>query len=117
MLAVVLVCVIIYLIYRYDFFAPVRSSHFLRVRVTNDIDYDTAFAECYRRFLDRCSLLSVETIQAGMMTELRYGVRLRETSKPGEFVAAIQQINGNNRVLLTSASPEKVTEGNDDDDD
>jgi hypothetical protein len=48
----------------------------------------------------------VESIQAGMMTELRYGVRLKESSSPGALVAAIQQINGNNRVLLTTASPD-----------
>jgi hypothetical protein len=44
----------------------------------------------------------VEAIQAGMVTELRYNVSLRPHHKPGEFVSAIQQINGNNRVLLTS---------------
>ena len=38
-----------------------------------------------------------------MMTELRYLVHLKNMSKPGEFVAAIQQLNGNNRVMLTSA--------------
>lgn len=105
-LTVILVCVLIYLITRYDLFAPVRASHYLRVRVTNDIDYDHAFNACYAEHTDRCDLLSVETIQAGMMTELRYGVRLRAGATPGALVSALQQINGNNRVLLTTASPD-----------
>jgi len=42
-----------------------------------------------------------------MMTELRYLVHLKDTSKPGEFVAALQQLNGNNRVLMTSTAPSR----------
>ena len=45
------------------------------------------------------------SIQAGMMTELRFDVSLKDATKPGAFVAALQQLNGNNRVLLTSAAP------------
>ncbi|RYD63218.1 MAG: hypothetical protein EOP84_33845 [Verrucomicrobiaceae bacterium] len=91
-----------------DVFAPARASHRLRVRVTNDIDYDEAFRGCFERYLHEHDLISVESIQAGMMTELRYNVTLRNTGKPGEFVAALQQLNGNNRVLLTSTSPNRA---------
>ena len=99
----VLVCAIIYLFSKGDAFAPLRASHRLRVRVTNDIDHDVVFRECFATFLHDSELISVESIQAGMMTELRYLVHLKDVSKPGEFVAAVQQLNGNNRVLLTSA--------------
>jgi hypothetical protein len=42
-----------------------------------------------------------------MMTELRYLVHLKDSTKTGEFVAALQQLNGNNRVLLTTTSPSR----------
>jgi hypothetical protein len=80
----------------------------LRVRVTNDVDHDTAFRACFSEFLHDFDLVSVESIQAGMMTELRYNVHLKQVDKPGEFVAAIQQVNGNNRVLLTSTAPNRA---------
>jgi hypothetical protein len=73
--------------------------------VTNDIDYDVEFRECFAQFLTKWDLISVESIQAGMMTELRFDVSLKDADKPGAFVAALQQLNGNNRVLLTSAAP------------
>jgi uncharacterized membrane protein YhiD involved in acid resistance len=101
----IVVCAVIYLFSRSDAFAPTRASHRLRVRVTNDVDHDIAFRECFQRYLQDFDLISVESIQAGMMTELRYLVHLKDTSKPGEFVAAIQQLNGNNRVLMTSTTP------------
>ncbi|MEQ1850510.1 MAG: DUF4956 domain-containing protein [Chthoniobacteraceae bacterium] len=104
----VVICAIIGIFSRGDWFAPNRASHYLRVRVTNDIDYDVAFAEVFGRFVERHDLVSVESIQAGMMTELRYNISLRPGCRAGEFVSAIQQINGNNRVLLTSAAPNRT---------
>jgi hypothetical protein len=98
----ILICAIIYVFSQMDIFAPSRASHRLRIRVTNDIDYDVAFRECFNNYLEHFDLISVESIQAGMMTELRYNVHLKNTGKPGEFVAALQQLNGNNRVLMTS---------------
>lgn len=86
---------------RFDLFAPERPSHRLRVRVTNDIDYDAAFAEPFATLLDHHTLLSVESVQAGMMTELTYAVRLAEGVSEGTLVAELQQRNGNNRILLT----------------
>lgn len=100
----IIMCAIVYIFSKMDAFSPTRASHRLRVRVTNDVDHDIAFKECFERYLQDYDLISVESIQAGMMTELRYTVHLKETSKPGEFVAAIQQLNGNNRVMLTSTS-------------
>ena len=104
----IIICAIIYVFSQADIFAPARASHRLRVRVTNDIDHDMVFRETFAKFLHDFDLLSVESIQAGMMTELRYNVHLKDTKKPGEFVAAIQQLNGNNRVMLTSTAPNRV---------
>ena len=101
----IVICALIYLFSQADAFAPTRASHRLRIRVTNDVDHDVVFRDCFAQYLHDHDLISVESIQAGMMTELRYLVHLKDTSKPGEFVAAIQQLNGNNRVLLTSTTP------------
>jgi hypothetical protein len=106
--ATLVICAIVLLFSRRDWFAPNRATHYLRVRVTNDINYDTAFGGAFAKFVERHDLVSVESIQAGMMTELRYTVSLRPGVGAGEFVAAIQQINGNNRVLLTSTPPNRT---------
>ena len=99
---------IIYAFSSANWFAPNRATHNLRVRVTNDINYDFAFKETFTKFLLMFDLLSVESIQAGMMTELRYTIILKPEFSPSELVSAIQQINGNNRVYLTSTSPNRT---------
>jgi hypothetical protein len=102
---VIIICAIIWVVADVDAFSPTRASHRLRIRVTNEVDHDVAFKDCFSRYLLDHELVSVESIQAGMMTELRYLVHLRDSAKTGEFVAALQQLNGNNRVLLTTARP------------
>ncbi len=104
----IFICAIIWWFSRRNWFAPTRASHYLRIRVTNDINYDEAFEETFGKFLERHDLISVESIQAGMMTELRYNICLRAGHKAGELVSAIQHINGNNRVLLTSTAPNRT---------
>jgi hypothetical protein len=108
MATTIVICAIIYFFSRGDWFAPNRASHYLRIRVTNDINYDVAFTQTFDNFLTQHDLISVESIQAGMMTELRYNISLKPEHSSGEFVKAIQQINGNNRVMLTSTAPNRT---------
>lgn len=103
---VIVICAIIYIFSRADLFAPHRVSHLLRMRVNNDIDYDTAFIPCFEKQLARWDLISVESVQAGLMTELRFNVTLKNPKKPAAFVSELQLLNGNNRIMLTSAGPE-----------
>lgn len=92
----------VYMMAKGDLFAPKRVSHNLRIRVTNDINYDEAFAPIFAQFADEADLRSVESAQAGMMTELRYGVTLKESTDVADFMEKIQVACGNNRVLLTT---------------
>jgi hypothetical protein len=77
----------------------------LRVRINNDINYTTGFAPVFEKFLLNHELTTVETVQAGMMTELLYEVTLKDSATLNEFVGALQLANGNNRIILT-----KITE-------
>jgi hypothetical protein len=98
----VIVTLAIYLISKKDAFAPKRASHQLRIRVNNDIDYSIAFEEIFKDHTAAIELISVESVQAGMMSELRYGLILKERVKISDFMEKIQIACGNNRAILTS---------------
>lgn len=100
-ITVPLVCAIIWAISARDLFVAQRSSHLLRIRVNNDCNYDQAFAEVFARYLSEHELTSVETIQAGMMTEVAYEITLRDVRQLNGFVTSLQMVNGNNRVIVT----------------
>ncbi|MFC7336637.1 DUF4956 domain-containing protein [Haloferula chungangensis] len=87
---------------RMNAFAPQSLSHQLRIRVANDINYDVVFLPIFEEFTETAELSSVETVQAGMMTELTYGVRLKEGAELHAFVERLQLANGNDRILVTT---------------
>lgn len=101
-----LIAIAISIVFQLNLFAPDQPSHNLRIRVTPDIDYEKSFVEPFEQYLDRVSLLAVESVQAGLMTELRYAVRLKKGTSTHDLVNAVQQRNGNNRVILRTASPD-----------
>ncbi len=98
-----IMCALILMISRRDAFAPRRLSHYLRIRVSNELNYDTAFRPAFDEFLSYRLLNSVETTQAGTMTELRFDITLLDPTQVGAFVNRLQQINGNHRILITSS--------------
>ena len=92
----------IYILSKKEAFAPKRASHQLRIRVNNDIQYDEAFSPIFEEYADQTELISVESIQAGMMTELRWGILLKPGKKVSDFMEKLQVASGNNRVILNS---------------
>lgn len=104
LITVPLVCVVIYLLGKITIFGSKRGSHVLRIRVGNDLNYDQAFAEPFQRFLVSHELVSAETIQAGMMTELVYDITLNDLAQLNALTNDLQIANGNNRVLITKAN-------------
>ena len=109
-ITVPLVCAIVFALSRADLFSSLKGSHQLRVRVGTDVDYDQAFVAAFAQHLSHHALKSVETVQAGLTTELRYEVTLKDGASVGEFVRALQAANGNNRVLLTCVGEQSVVE-------
>ena len=100
------VVMIAYYLTKSGAFAPKRASHQMRVRVNNDIDWDVAFEPVFDEFLDAVELISVETVQAAMMTELRYGLVLKPDKRTADFMEKMQVATGNNRILIASTRRE-----------
>ena len=98
----VIVGLAILFISKRDAFAPNRASHQLRIRVNNDVDFSKAFNDIFSKFTDATEMISVESVQAGMMSELRYGLVLKDGVQVSDFMEEIQIACGNNRAILTS---------------
>jgi len=101
-----IVGVAIYVLTQTNAFAARRASHLLTMRMTNDLDFEERMAPIFERFAERAQLLQVSTVQAGMMTELRYGLQLKEEAKTPELLEALQMATGNNRVVLAPTEQE-----------
>lgn len=102
LVTILVVAAAIYVMSARGAFAPKQASHQLRIRINNDIEYDEVFDPIFKEFADHTDLMSVESIQAGMMTELRYGILIKSGKRLSDFMEKLQIASGNNRVILTS---------------
>lgn len=96
----------IYLLTKTDAFAPRRASHMMTLRMTSDMDFEQLLRPVFDEFTDRVQLVSVSSAQAGMMTELRYGMQLKVGVSTARLLEALHLVCGNNRVVLTPTGNE-----------
>ena len=64
----------------------------------------TAFQECFYRFMEDHSLLSMESIRGGTLLELTYAVKLKKGTDQTALLAALREINGNHKVALLTGT-------------
>lgn len=108
-LAVVSTLLIGFLIWtmvRFDMFAKPLSSQLLRVRLPSDLPHAALFEGVFARYLHRYDLVAMETVQAGMLTELVYSVELRQPAEAQAFMNELRTLNDNNKVVLISGEQE-----------
>jgi hypothetical protein len=74
--------------------------------MTSDMSFEDRLNPLWEQFADRVELLSVRSAQAGMMTELRYGLQLKADVKVSELMERLHIACGNNLVVLTPTGNE-----------
>jgi uncharacterized membrane protein YhiD involved in acid resistance len=89
-----------WLITRLNIFDKDVRDQILKIRLPADISYSQLFEEAFVRYLARFDLISVETVQAGTLTELVYDVELKKRVQTQEFLEEMRKLNHNNKVLL-----------------
>jgi hypothetical protein len=101
-----LVAALLYGIAKKDAFAPRRASHLLTLRMTSDMNFEERLEPIWEEFADLAVLMSVRSAQAGMMTELSYGLQLKQGTRISELMERLHLASGNNRVVLTPTTTE-----------
>lgn len=101
-----LVSAMLYFLTKKDAFAPRRASHLLTLRLTSDVNFEGRLDPIWEQYADRVQLLTVRSAQAGMMTELRFGLQLKNGVQISELMERLQVATGNNRIVLTPTGSE-----------
>ena len=99
-IAAVVICLIIVIMTRFNWYARQAVSQILKVQVANNVPFDTFFDSLFLQYTSSSELISVDTVRGGMLTELTYSVGLKKEDKIQEFLAEIRKLNGNNPVTL-----------------
>jgi len=101
-IAAVIISLVILIMNRFNWYARRVVSQILKVQVPNDAPFDTLFDPVFLQYTHTSELISVDSVHSGMLTELTYSIGLKKQQKIQEFVSALKQVNGNNRVTLVA---------------
>ena len=94
------ISLVILLMTRYNWFAREMSNHVLHIQVPNGVPFETLFDRTLAKYTSTSELISADSIQNGMLTELTYSVGLKKTDQVQEFLTEIGKLNGHNKVTL-----------------
>jgi hypothetical protein len=89
-----------------NLFAKDVREQILKIRLPGDMRYDQLFDPIFARYLGRSNLIAVETVQAGLLTELVYGVEFRKRADVQQFLEDLRKLNDNNKVALITGHHE-----------
>ena len=99
-IATLIICFILWGMSTLNMFAREMREQILKIRLPGDMRYERLFDAVFNRYLNRFSLIAIETVQAGTLTELVYGVELKKQSDAQAFMNDLRQLNDNNKVAL-----------------
>jgi uncharacterized membrane protein YhiD involved in acid resistance len=99
-IAALVICFILWGMSILNLFAKELREQILKIRLPGDMPYESLFERAFARYLNRYELMAIETVQAGTLTELVYGVELKKPAEAQSFMNELRQLNDNNKVAL-----------------
>lgn len=96
----IVISLVILLMIRFNWFAREMSSQILRVQVPNETPFDALFDRIFLKYTHSSELISADSVQSGMLTELTYSIGMKHANQVQEFLSEVQKISGNNKVTL-----------------
>ena len=102
-LATVVICAVILLMNRFNWFALNVQRQVVKVQVPTDgEDYGHLIDDVLIHHTDEYELISTETVRGGALLESAYTARLKKGVKPGELIERLRMINaGQKATVLT----------------
>jgi hypothetical protein len=98
--AAVAICLIILIMYRFNWFAASVQRQVVKVQVPPDGDYTDRIQDVLIAHTSEFELVSMESIRGGALTEVMYTVRLKKGHEPSQLITALGERTGGQRVTL-----------------
>ncbi len=100
------ICFLILTMVRMNMFAKDLREQILKIRLPSDIPYATQFDSVFTKYLVRSDLMVVESVQAGLLLELVYGVEFKRGANAQDLLNDVRLLNDNNKVVLVTGQNE-----------
>ncbi len=80
---------------------PDSHERVLKIVIPEDLDYDDAFSEVFKKYTSRHRLVRMKTMNMGSLYKLTYDVKIRHGVREKDFLDEIRVKNMNLKVLLS----------------
>lgn len=102
-IATVVICAVILLMHRFNWFALNVQRQVVKVQVPADgDDYGPAVEDVLILHTDEFELISTESVRGGSLLELTYTARLKPKVKPSDLIAVLRELTaGQKATVLT----------------
>ncbi|MFC8248163.1 MULTISPECIES: DUF4956 domain-containing protein [Streptomyces] len=98
--AAVVICVVVVLMFKFNWFALSVQRQVVKVQVPAGEDYSSAIRDVLIRYTTEFELVSTETIRGGALNEVFYTVRMKKGTEPSDLVTALQERTSGQRVTV-----------------
>lgn len=105
-LATGIICFLLWAMVKFDFFAKEIREQVLKIRLPTDMPFETLFESVFSKYLVRADLIAIETVQAGTVIELVYGIELKKAAEAQPFMQDLRKLNDNHKVSLITGQHE-----------
>ncbi|MEU5873316.1 DUF4956 domain-containing protein [Glycomyces sp. NPDC047369] len=99
-IATVVVCLVLVLMYRFNWFAHNVQRQVVKVHVPTDEDYDDRIDDVLIRNTDEYEQVSIETIRGGALLEYTYTVRLKKGRQPSGLLGELREVTSGQQVTV-----------------
>ena len=80
---------------------PDKKARVLKIVVPEDLDYEEAFDEIFKKYTRKAELTRMKTMNMGSLYKLTYDITLKSGVKEKEFLDEIRVKNCNLKILLS----------------
>ena len=84
-----------------NFLEPNKRGRVLKIVIPEDLDYEEAFDEIFKKYTTKSDLIRMKTMNMGSLYKLTYDVTMRGGVKEKDFLDEIRVKNCNLKVLLS----------------
>jgi hypothetical protein len=98
--AAVAICLVILVMYRFNWFASNVQRQVVKVQIPPDGNYVEHIQDVLIAHTSEFELVSMESIRGGALTELMFTVRLKKGHEPGQLITALGERTGGQRVTV-----------------
>ncbi len=100
--AITIAAIIVILLFSYtNILEPNKKNRVLKIVIPEDLDYEEAFDEIFKKYTSKATLVKMKTMNMGSLYKLTYDISLKPGIKEKEFLDEIRVKNCNLKVLLS----------------